>query len=337
MVYYWRGGYMKKIILVALLLLVGCSSGTSLYNEKESEQLKKLGVYDAVASCENSDSVKIMLQDNAFDKQYAKAYCGLQIKSSDGVNELLRANLDAKDVQTYLSLPNFHAQKVTRYLAYDAKTIKAKVREVNMDMDLAPYSKTNIIHDDRDMALLINKFNALPEGYIPQDLVDINYACQQGVDYSCSTMDRMQLRQEAAKAYEKFAAAAQKEGLDIVAIAAYRSYEYQQGLYDYNKNLNGQEYADMYYARPGQSEHNSGLAIDITFNGHPYNEIEAYEGYDWILNNMHKYGFILRYPEDKQEVTRYGYESWHMRYVGKKVAKEIYENKWCLEEYYGEK
>ncbi|MCF0106282.1 MAG: M15 family metallopeptidase [Holdemanella sp.] len=207
------------------------------------------------------------------------------------------------------------------------------INQVLMNLDLEPYSITNIIEDDSDMTLLVNKYNAMPEGYIPDDLVDINYVCEIGVDYSCTTMDRVQLRKEAAKAYEEFCEAAAKEGLNIVAIAAYRSYEYQAGLWSYYADLNGQEYADEYYARPGQSEHNTGLAVDISFNGYNFNEIENYEGYDWILENMPKYGFILRYPENKVDIHRYGYESWHFRYVGKEAAKKCVENNWTLEEY----
>ena len=75
--------------------------------------------------------------------------------------------------------------------------------------------------------------------------------------------------------------------------------------------------------------------MDITFNGYHFNEIELYDGYEWILSSAHDYGFILRYPEEKQDITRYGYESWHFRYVGKDAAKIIYDNNWTLEEYHG--
>lgn len=96
-------------------------------------------------------------------------------------------------------------------------------------------------------------------------------------------------------------------------------------------------YITFLIPQPFYTIHNSGLCVDITFNGYNYNEIENYDGYEWILNNAHKYGFILRYPKDKVDVTRYGYESWHFRYVGKEAAKEIYDNDWTLEEYHGAK
>lgn len=328
---------MKKWLLVVVLLICACKAG-SVYTDEEIEVLKQQDAYEeAMDHCENTDSVKVMIKANAIEKSHVSSYCGLLIKKSEGVNELLDANLSLKEVQEYLDLSNFHGDKVSRYLAYEADNIPDKVMAVNMNLDLEPYSTTNVIEDDSDLTLLVNKYYALPEGYVPDDLVDVNYVCEQGKHFSCSTMQRMQLRKEAAKAYESFVEAAQKENITIVAIATYRSYEYQASLYNYNKDIYGMEYADAYYARPGQSEHNSGLAVDITFNDHNYNEIENYEGYDWILKNMHQYGFILRYPEDKQKITQYGYESWHIRYVGKEAAKTIYENHWTLEEYYGAK
>lgn len=258
--------------------------------------------------------------------------------SQKGVEELKAGGLTDQEIKEITALPNYHYERASRYAAWTADTMEDRVMQVNCDMDLEPYSQTTIVDDDTDMTMLINKFYALPEGYMPADLVAVSeYACVQGEDYSCQTVDQIELRSEVYDAYLEFCDAAKKEGIDIRAIAGYRSYEYQANLWNYNASVSGEAYADEYYARPGQSEHNSGLAVDITFNGHNFNEIENYEGYDWILKNMHKYGFILRYPEEKVNVTRYGYESWHLRYVGKTAAKTIYENNWTLEEYHGSK
>lgn len=150
-------------------------------------------------------------------------------------------------------------------------------------------------------------------------------------DYSCQNVSELTLRKEAYQGFKSFCQEAKKHDINIRAIAGYRTYAYQKGLWDYYASTQGKDYADTYYARPGQSEHNSGLALDITFNAHNFNEIQKYDGYKWILKNMHNYGFILRYPKDKTKVTRYGYESWHIRYVGKKAATQIYKNNWTLE------
>lgn len=330
---------MKKIVIILCLFMISAclnNSMSSYFDDKEIELLEKTNTYDKVKNtCDNKESVKAMMND--YNEKYVDTYCSLEIKNSEGVNKLIDAGLSNKEIQEYLDVEYFHGNNVERYLKQEGKSIEDKILKVNMNLDLKPYSTNTIIEDDSDLTLLVNKYSALPNGYKPDDLVDVNYVCEQGVHYSCSTMSKMQLRKEAAKAYEKFVEAAKKQDLEIVAIATYRTYEYQFGLWSYYKELYGEEYADTYYARAGQSEHNSGLAIDITFNDHPFNEIEKYDGYDWILKNMHKYGFILRYPEDKVEYTKYGYESWHMRYVGKELAKYLYENNLTLDEYYGMK
>ena len=262
----------------------------------------------------------------------------VSVQEQKGYEELQEAGLTDEEIEEIMSLSNYRPERAARYGAWDAKDAKTRVMQVNCDMDLAPYSSMSVIEDDSDMTMLVNKFYSLPEGYVPEDLVPMEkYACVQGEDFSCQDVAQIELRQEVYDAYVQFCDAAAKEGINIRAIAGYRSYDYQASLWSYNAATYGEEYADEYYARPGQSEHNSGLCVDITFNGYNYNEIENYEGYDWILSNAHKFGFILRYPEDKVDVTRYGYESWHFRYVGKDAAKEIYDNDWTLEEYHGAK
>ena len=152
--------------------------------------------------------------------------------------------------------------------------------QVNCDMDLKPYSKTTIVDDDSDMTLLVNKFYALPEGYRPSDLVPLeDYACVQGEDYSCQTVEQIEMRKEAYDAYVKFCKVPQKR-YQHSRHCRIQNLRISKGLWDYYASVNGEEYADQYYARPGQSEHNSGLAVDITFNGYNFNEIENYDGYD---------------------------------------------------------
>ena len=325
---------MKKLwILCLMLLFSACSS--SAYTDVEIEKLKEYEVYDiAVNNCSNTKSVSKMLNAD-FDATLIKNYCGMIIENTNGINEMIKAGLNEDEIKQYQAIPYFKAENVERYLKYEAPTIEEKILNVNMNMDLDPFAFIKIIENTDDVSILINKFNALPEGHIPSDLVEVkDFLCVQGEDYSCATVDKMMLRKEVADAYIAFGKAALKEGINIRAIATYRSYEYQRNLYNYNLGIYGQEETDKFYARPGQSEHNSGLAVDITFNGHNYTEIENYDGYEWILNNMHTYGFILRYPEDKVHITRYGYESWHLRYVGVDLATELYNNDLTLEEYY---
>ena len=127
---------------------------------------------------------------------------------------------------------------------------------------------------------------------------------------------------------------ASKKNLNIIAISAYRSYEYQNTLYNNYVKIDSKKKADTYSARPGYSEHQTGLAVDIYNGDLDYNNFEQTKEFEWMQENAHKYGFILRYPKDKVEQTGYQYESWHYRYVGINVAEYIYKNKISYDEYY---
>mgnify|MGYP001103167347 CR=1 FL=1 len=127
-----------------------------------------------------------------------------------------------------------------------------------------------------------------------------------------------------------------KENLKIYAGSTYRSYSYQEGLYNRYVKKDGFKEAETYSARAGYSEHQLGLAVDIV-NGKWDYLSENDKEYDYLVKNSYKYGFILRYPEGKEDITKYSYEPWHIRYVGKNLAKEIYNNGdyLTLEEYFG--
>lgn len=130
------------------------------------------------------------------------------------------------------------------------------------------------------------------------------------------------------------------EGIEIGIREGYRTVEEQQEVFDYYVNTKGYDYAYNIAAQPGYSEHHTGLAIDILpkIEDHweplsgEYGKVNTMYGI--IHPILHEYGFILRYPKGKEYITGYNYESWHIRYVGKKVATEIYNNGWTLEEYY---
>ncbi|GLC89415.1 M15 family metallopeptidase [Lysinibacillus piscis] len=146
---------------------------------------------------------------------------------------------------------------------------------------------------------------------------------------------------EAGQALEKMLVAAKQQGFDLVAFSGYRSYEYQETLYNNYVKRDGQAAADRYSARPGYSEHQTGLAFDIGERGHEdvwlteaFGETPAGQ---WLFAHAQDYGFILRFPQNKEQITGYMYESWHYRYVGVEVAKEIKQQNSTLEEYLGVK
>lgn len=137
---------------------------------------------------------------------------------------------------------------------------------------------------------------------------------------------------EAQAAFDEMQSAAAKEGLNIYISSAFRSYEYQSGLYDRYVSRSGKAEADRYSARPGHSEHQTGLAFDLNTIDISFADTEEYE---WLKENCADYGFIIRYPEDGEEITGYMYEPWHIRYLGKETAKKVYESGLTLEEYLG--
>lgn len=144
---------------------------------------------------------------------------------------------------------------------------------------------------------------------------------------------------EARDAFNKMAAAARLEGFELVAFSTYRSFDYQKTLYEKYVARDGQAAADRYSARPGYSEHQSGLAFDIgekNFEQHwaspTFGETPAGK---WVAANAHQFGFILRYPVGKEAITGYMHEAWHYRFVGVGPAQDMFKNNITLEEYLG--
>lgn len=142
---------------------------------------------------------------------------------------------------------------------------------------------------------------------------------------------------KARESFNQLAAAARLDGFELVAFSTFRSFERQETLYNQYVTKDGQELADQYSARPGYSEHQSGLAFDIgekNFEQHwaaqSFGDTPAGK---WVAQNAHLYGFILRYPLGKEEVTGYMNEPWHFRYVGVESATDMYTHKQTLEEY----
>lgn len=228
-----------------------------------------------------------------------------------------------------------------RYLDFKQKNTTLKDEEivtmVNLDLDQPIPEKGKEITGKIDKTTLINKRNALPEDYQPENLVATPSACQQGVDYSCQSVDVQLVNEEVAAHFQQLVNAAAKQGFKLKAIASYRSIEYQKILFNYGVQTSGLEYAKKYYAIPGQSEHNSGFAQDWTIDDTNFEQLDENPHYPWLLENAPKYGFILRYPKDKKIYHEYEYESWHFRYVGKELAQYLVKNNLTLEEYYGRK
>ncbi|SJZ45265.1 M15 family metallopeptidase [Anaerorhabdus furcosa] len=184
-------------------------------------------------------------------------------------------------------------------------------------------------HDTYDsLYVIINKNHPLPEDFEPSDLVVPNVL---------ATKDGLQIRQEAATALEDMFNAAKEEGITLRLGSGYRSYSTQNRLFNNYVAKDGEEAANRYSARPGQSEHQTGWAVDISdgsMNNWLKNSFKNTPEGIWLAENSYKYGFVLRYTEEKEEVTGYIYEPWHFRYIGLEEAQKITESGLTLEEFY---
>lgn len=190
-----------------------------------------------------------------------------------------------------------------------------------------------VIQNPENILVLVNKNYFLPADYEPSDLTIPKVP----FSFGDSDIPKRYMRKEAAHALEQLFAAAKKEGIILYGASGYRSYERQAAIFDAEKKQKGEEKAAQSVARPGQSEHQTGLTIDVTSESVHFQITEKFgetkEGI-WLQNNAFKYGFIIRYPKGKENITQYKYEPWHIRYVGKKAAKVIQENHLTLEEYF---
>lgn len=179
--------------------------------------------------------------------------------------------------------------------------------------------------------VLVNKTHKLPDGYVPNNLIIPNVAFPYSGNY-----EKMHMRAVAAHALETMFNAAKKDGIKLYAQSGYRSFKRQTAIFAANVKRYGEKQASRVSAHPGTSEHQTGLAMDITSSD--VNDLliqkfgDTKEG-KWVALHAHEYGFIIRYPKGKEQITGYEYEPWHLRYVGKKVATYIYNHHITLEKY----
>lgn len=289
---------------VILIILLGIITGISFYNYVNSDPylLEKKG--------------------------YTENEVNKIIKDKELTNMLLEMDyneyiLDIIDSKYYLS------KNLDKYLEYKENNKNSSISEVisiiNVHAEDEWYNYTISTDTTKDTLILVNKVYYLEEDFEVPNIVNMS------VMYAFSGR---QIRQDVYYSFIDMAKAAKKEGLTLVANSTFRTYEAQEKTYTYYKVNKGSAYADDYAARPGHSEHQTGLAIDISTLNSTADNFEDTEEFKWLSENAYKYGFILRYPKDKEHLTGFAYESWHYRYVGKDVAKKIYEENITFDEYY---
>ena len=236
------------------------------------------------------------------------------------------------NITNYLNLNYFIEDNLDRYIKYENNDTKFDsiyntdvikenynyedtVTFVNAYLDRDYYSNDINLSNEEASAIdvIVNKYYKLNENYEPSDLVTID---------SKFASNNQRLRKEAADKFEEMAADALASGIKIYAGSTYRSYDYQLDLYNRYVLQDGFAEAETYSARAGYSEHQLGLAVDV-LNGDWQYLSENDDEYTWLIDNSYKYGFILRYPRNKEYVTGYMFEDWHFRYLGVELANKV--------------
>ena len=232
-----------------------------------------------------------------------------------------------KYIEEFLNVDYAKLANYDRYVAYQDKEnddAETTVLYVNMDFDKEDYVDPLVI-DDFDDYVLVNKHRQLSSSYVPDDLVTIDeeYVKADG---------KIEIERNVAKAFYDMAEAASDDGMELMVSSGYRSYEDQEEIVNTYLELYGQNYVDNYVAKPGFSEHQTAMSLDVASKS--VDTFVNSDEYVWMMDNAYKYGFILRYPRSKEDITGYKCEAWHYRYVGKEIAEYIHDNNITYDEYY---
>lgn len=295
---------MRKIIgfITVFLILTGCQ-------EKDQEAPVLLLNKSRVQIALNTSFDYLQYVEKAYDRQDG------DVTDHISYNEIDTSSVGKKTVH----------YKVTDQAGNQSqKDLIVDVVEYVGDLINPITAKADIVENPDDVTVLVNKLHEIPKGWKPDDLEDV-IDCHQ------------QLRHEANEAYTKFYQAARAKGIAIYTISGYREPETQQLYWDNSVKVFGEEHAIQYNAYPRRSEHELGLSVDISYTteGDRLSEKVADSALGkFIESDAYKYGFILRYPQDKVRITGYSYEPWHIRYVGVDLATKLHNENITLEEYY---
>ena len=233
-------------------------------------------------------------------------------------------------IKPYLNVKGMVFTDLPKYIESNQEPVQAVLSQTYpfIDAKNKPVKEYQILQPENTL-ILIKKGFVLPEDYEPKDLVIPN------IPIALDTNNN-KLRKDAAQALEDMYQDALKEDYQLVLNSGYRSFESQTKIYNEYFNKYDEVTAAGLVAKPGSSEHQLGLGVDLTSQSVIDKKRLVFgdtEEYKWVVKNAYKYGFILRYPKDRSSLTGTANEPWHLRYVGKKVAKVIYDNDWTLEDY----
>lgn len=313
--------YINKLIELGYKDSVVCSIANGSSDDEVKNFLNNQLTSDSVIDLINNDdkNFKTMYMDKGYSKEDI-----LDILESGDNNKIknLLIDLKYKDIEKYLKYDFAHLDNISSYIEYNELnvcTIEESIINVNLGLEREPYIDFDIVSNFSE-DIIVNKYNKLSDNFEVNNLVNIP---------SMYTTKNLQASRVVVLAFtELFNNAKEETGLSFKINDAYRSNEYQTKTYnDWAKNY-GEKSALKYVAKPGFSEHETGLAINIAFSSNDEDVV-----YNWLSKNAYKYGFIIRYSKKKEDITGFREEKTHLRYVGRDISKIMYENNYCLEEY----
>lgn len=308
------------------VLSVGENKTLNAAFESDNYNSKYLENYSKINYVNHKDLIKNI--NSLLDKGYSNSDINLIIThgSNEDVLEFVKRD-KVRYLEEFYTIDYAKIKNYDRYVALSDETgddAEDVVIMVNLDLDKEDYvDAINVDKFSTDM--LINKHRSLNSEFVPDDLVDI--------DSKYASEKDLKISRIALNAFIKMYNAAESEGYQLVINSAYRSYSDQEELVNKYLNSYGQTYVDKYVAKPGFSEHQTGLAFDIgSRNSRVFADSKEYA---WIKDNAHKYGFIYRFDSRYEKITGFRHEAWHYRYVGVDIATYIYEhNNMPFEEYF---
>jgi D-alanyl-D-alanine carboxypeptidase len=283
-------------------------------------------------------AVKKIKEHNAYTASYEYKFLEIGYNAEE-VEKLLTLDKDLKDtllkekynpnILKFVSATYFLKANLNKYLSYyeenEDMEINKIVAIINVGADKDHYEGSKETKTRKDSLMLVNKYHYLPANYEAKEIVDVkNWYCY----------GENKLSNPAYQAFIGMFNAAKEDDITIIISSGYRTQAEQQETYDEYVDRYGQNKAETLAARPGYSEHELGLSLDVSAPGSTSSNFDTSDAFRWLSENAYKYGFILRYPENKEDITGYAYESWHYRYVGEEVATKIHELDITFDEYY---
>ena len=304
----------KQVWIILIIIIFGSISIFSFQKIHAKNEYKKTNEYKLLSIGYTKEDIKT-----------------LEEKTNE---EIIKTLINSPKNEFLLSLikePYFLNKNLTRYLNYNSENPNISPKEVialiNVNRDYAYYEHEIDIDTSLNESMLVNKYYKLSENYEPNDLVKVNNKYYYGENHKLSKL-----------AYDAFIDMwneAQKEDIYLIMNSSYRTYESQVEVYDYYKNRSGTTYADSIAARPGHSEHQTGLSLDIFSKEHTTtSNFKGSPAHIWLQSNAYRFGFIERYQEGKENITGFKEEAWHYRYVGVEIATYIHNNNITFDEYY---